>query len=1267
MAAVGDYFVIVRTDASNRVLENPFEDNNDGVSLGQITITVNPNPDPNLVELAADLVVESVDAPAEGFSGQTLEVSWTVRNQGEDTGDRQWFDSVYLSRDQVFDPNSDIFLRSLSRSGLAAGESYTQTAEFTIDRGLSGPFYVFVNTDSNNRLNEPGGELNNSNYDRTATEIILLPPTDLVAGTITIPSNGSPGQEATLTYTVENQSSQAARGRWTDSLYISQDEIWDVNDPLFSEVTVFGPVESGQSYSNTVTAALPGLVSGDYHVIVRSDIRNNIAELDEQNNLAASLDQFNLDIAQLALDTPTSGVLGEGESVYYRIDVEAGETLLVNFDSDSIEGANELYLRYGDVPSRSTFDLGFTEAFAPDQEIIVPNTLAGSYYVLAFGDSVPEDSANFTIEADSLEFSLLNISTEQGSNQGEVTLVLEGARLTPTTDAILVANDGSERIANNVIWKNDTELWATFDLRGLSEGNYDIRLEDTLENAALEDSFTVTSGPLGTLETQLIFPSALRPGQSAVVTVNYANAGETDIVAPILTLSADNALIQVPEQAGEATSTVQFLGINPEGPAGILSPGARGSFSVIFDPIINDGQVNFLLSELASDENATNNLADSRDEARPINISEDAWDIIWNNFVTEIGSSVGQYQAVIAENATYLSRFDERTNDVNRLQAFELRQANDTASYTLLSQDLVSKVDAFTASPELPLSFARQYRTSIDGRFMLGAFGFGWTHQWDSSLSVDGDGNVTIIDSGDYRFFARNADGTYQAQGSDQARLTQETDGTFRLREPDESVVNFRLDGKLGSLEDLNGNRINASYTEGVLTQLTHANGDTFSLTYNDQGRIDTLTDQAGRTTIYEYDATGEHLLSASGFDGTIIYTYDTTPDIASEHALTSVTFADGSQTAFEYDDKGRLSQQSQNNGLQAVTYTYDSTGEVTATDASGATNIISFLDKGPIGLWQDALGQLTQFRFDDNGNLIGVIDADQTVSAYGYNDRADLSQSIDSLGNLVNYTYDPIFDALAGVEDSRRNVTSYGYDDLGNLESISYADGSTETFGYDELGNLTISVNRRDQGIDYTYNEFGFLLRKDYADGSFASFTYDERGNLLSAVDDDSSVVYEYDSGDRITRVTDDTGRFLTFTYNSGGLRSQIADQDGFTVNYAYDDLGQLTTVTDINDAVLVSYDYDAVGRLARENNGNGTYTTYDYDLAGQLLSLVNFDADDNVNSQFDYTYDAVGRRTSLTSLAGTTTYRYDSIGQLVGVTLPDESPDRISLRCRR
>ncbi len=118
------------------------------------------------------------------------------------------------------------------------------------------------------------------------------------------------------------------------------------------------------------------------------------------------------------------------------------------------------------------------------------------------------------------------------------------------------------------------------------------------------------------------------------------------------------------------------------------------------------------------------------------------------------------------------------------------------------------------------------------------------------------------------------------------------------------------------------------------------------------------------------------------------------------------------------------------------------------------------------------------------------------------------------------------------------------------------------------------------------------------------------------------------------------------------------MVDQSGFTVNYAYDAVGRLSTLTDGSGNLIVKYTYDPTGRLSRKDTGNGTYTVYEYGVNGDLLHLINYAPDGTVNSQFDYTYDALGRRTTETTLDGQWTYSYDAIGELTHAVFVSTNP---------
>ena len=231
---------------------------------------------------------------------------------------------------------------------------------------------------------------------------------------------------------------------------------------------------------------------------------------------------------------------------------------------------------------------------------------------------------------------------------------------------------------------------------------------------------------------------------------------------------------------------------------------------------------------------------------------------------------------------------------------------------------------------------------------------------------------------------------------------------------------------------------------------------------------------------------------------------------------------------------------------------------------------------------------------------------------------------------------------------------TGFNIDANGNPLSITYSDGTVEQFGYDAQGNLVRSSTAAGNWSATLTIANGLVTRKDLPDGSRVDYVYDARGNLLSATDAEGATVMEYDAADRMTKITYPGGRFLQFTYDAGGRRIRTTDQSGFTVNYRYDAVGRLAELTDGGGQRLVLYQYDSAGRLASETRGNGVTTTYEYDAAGQLLHLVHLGSDGAVLSRFDYTYDENGRRTSMTTLEGTTEYVYDAAGQLILASLP-------------
>ncbi|WP_144874396.1 RHS repeat domain-containing protein, partial [Hyella patelloides] len=185
----------------------------------------------------------------------------------------------------------------------------------------------------------------------------------------------------------------------------------------------------------------------------------------------------------------------------------------------------------------------------------------------------------------------------------------------------------------------------------------------------------------------------------------------------------------------------------------------------------------------------------------------------------------------------------------------------------------------------------------------LGTFGWNFSFIGDIKLTTDSDGNVYIFNLGiellfsqqsssqelnsstyslssqqllqpysSYQgIFKRQADGSYEGNSG---TLTWNVDH-YELEEANGSKIVFRSDGQLDYVEYSNGYRLSARYTNNLLTELSDSNGDSFTIGYNSDGRIETVTNGAGQVNTYSYDATGQYLLSVEDANGTTSFSYD--------------------------------------------------------------------------------------------------------------------------------------------------------------------------------------------------------------------------------------------------------------------------------------------------------------------------------------------------------------------------------------------------------
>ena len=795
-----------------------------------------------------------------------------------------------------------------------------------------------------------------------------------------------------------------------------------------------------------------------------------------------------------------------------------------------------------------------------------------------------------------------------------------------------------------VFLQDSSTAFVTFNLTGMPTGAYSVQGTQAAGGTSqLAQGLTVVAAMPANLQYFLSTPSATLPNSQGNVTINYVNEGNTDAMVPLLSLSADNAMVRLPDQAGFSSSSVEFLGMSSTGPGGILRPGESGQIQIPFQAPATAGETIGLQLEVA-DDTQTIDWASQESALRPTNIAPDAWQAIFGNLVANLGSTVASYQQVLANDAIYLSQFGEYIDDPSILFNFEVTKAADGYSGVTLA----SNTDASYPSPGLQLVFQRTFGSSIADRYLLGPLGRGWTDNWQIAATTDSQGNVIIQNGGQSNYFAIQPNGSFLANTGNFSALSL-VNGAYHLQQPDGTLIVFNADGTLNYEQDNNGNRITASYSGGRLTSLTNSEGKSLTIAYNSQGLISSVTDPAGQVSSYTYDPTGQYLLTYTDAIGATDYSYVTGQSPAQNNSLASITLPGNTSMFFSYDSQGRLTDQHMGGGANDLKYTYLNPGGYTITDGNGKTSTILFDYQGNTTETITALGEVVHYTYNDAGEVIGLTGPQGASYSYSYDSQGNLIQSVDALGRQITYTFNST-NRLTGYTDPNGNATTYQPDSNGNLQSITYANGTSEQVSYNPLGEATQFVNANGNAIGYTYNDLGFVTKETFANGASYTYTYDSLGNLTSATDAQGNITtFKYDpSTENLVEVDYPSGDWLKFQYDSAGNRSQSTDQTGFTIDYTYNPLGQLVELTDGSGNLIVKYTYDNAGNLVRKDMGNGTATIYTYDGDNDILSIVNDSPSGAVNSFDDYTYDPWGRALTDVSQNGTWTYTYDLDGEL-------------------
>ena len=436
------------------------------------------------------------------------------------------------------------------------------------------------------------------------------------------------------------------------------------------------------------------------------------------------------------------GTLGKGQSAYYKVVVAAGQTLQVAFDSQTATSINELFVSFGTLPTIGQFDYRAATLTA-DPALTIPTTQAGTYYILAYGSSVPSSPENYSLTASEVPFAVQSAGpTSVGT--GPVTIQINGSKFDNNTTFQLLGPGGIVVDDDQIQLQDSSTAFARFDLTGKPTGSYTVQATQAGgATTTLAQPLTVVPAVPANLQIHLVVPQSTFPTSQGDVTVTYVNEGNTDVLAPLLELTADNAQLKLPDQSSFGGNSVWFLGTSTNGPAGVIRPGQTGQVTIQYSTVAGQGtSIQFHLNQ--ADDTQPMDWASEEAGLQLPTIPNAAWPAVFANFVNNVGSSVASYHAALAADASYLSQFGEGTDDVLQLVSFELEKAN--AGYVVGTLNTVT-ADSLPAPgghglvlPAIVPGFHRrpQHRAGI--------LGYGWTTNWDIfAKTTDAAGDAIVL------------------------------------------------------------------------------------------------------------------------------------------------------------------------------------------------------------------------------------------------------------------------------------------------------------------------------------------------------------------------------------------------------------------------------------------------------------------------------------------------------------------------------------------
>ncbi len=328
------YFYVL-TNYDSAFLENNHSNNLSSAAASNITPA-----------LPADLVVASVNPGDSAFTVFQQKVVYTINNNGVGSAVGTWTDSIFISCNPVFSPQSSFYAGRKMHLNKVVGTMSSYTDTFTLNMPYShlinscftpsmhSNVYFYVKANADTGAYE-GTALNN-NIGSSGSQLLVNPYIDHTIPFVSGPDTTTVGDPYPTNWSVKNIGYNPGTNQyytyWYDGLFFSPDSVADIGDNKAGDYLKYNRINRGEEITFTKSPYTPLMPTGDYYVYVHNNYNQIIpGEINVGNNVnfirnaqgAAKkihvIQPLMPDLTDSIISAPTSVAAGQPVTIIYKV------------------------------------------------------------------------------------------------------------------------------------------------------------------------------------------------------------------------------------------------------------------------------------------------------------------------------------------------------------------------------------------------------------------------------------------------------------------------------------------------------------------------------------------------------------------------------------------------------------------------------------------------------------------------------------------------------------------------------------------------------------------------------------------------------------------------------------------------------------------------------------------------------------------------------------------------------------------------------------